>query len=476
MGFVGRTRERADLANFLSQVGTGKRADAGFAVALRGRRRIGKSRLVDEFIRAQGIPYVWFQGAKGAPAEAEISKLAEAIATSTLPNAVVAQSVKPESLTAALNLLSAALPTDGPAAVVLDELPWLLEAIPGGAGELQRVWDRTLSRQPVLLILIGSDLAMMEQLTEPDQPFHGRARSMTLNALSPRDVAEMTQLSPLEAFDAYLITGGQPQVVEEWALGTAPEEFLRDSFASPNSALVASGMRVLDSEFRDAAIARQVLTAIGGHGERVRTNILESAQTLGSLTGPTLDEKLEELRAKRVVVADTPLSTREAKSDRRWRIEDPALRFWLAFVEPALDEIDRNRPDLALRRFKSGYSSWRGRAIEPVVRESVWRLLPDTPWADVHHVGGWWPRNNVPEIDIVGAVRRPGEVRFVGTIKWRSGVGITSTEREVLASAATKVPGVSASTPLVAVCPAGSDDEGFSRVWTAEDLLHAWPR
>jgi len=256
VGFVGRTREREDLTNFLRQVGAGNRADAGFAVALRGRRRIGKSRLVDEFIRAQGIPYVWFQSAKGAPADAEISNLAEAIAGSTLPNAVVAQSVKPESLTAVLNLLSAALPTDGPSAVVLDELPWLLEAIPGGAGELQRVWDRTLSRQPVLLILIGSHLAMMEQLTAPDQPFHGRARPMTLSALSPRDVAQMTQLSPFEVFDAYLITGGQPQVIEEWAPGTSPEEFLRDSFASPNSALVASGMRVLDSEFRDAAIAR----------------------------------------------------------------------------------------------------------------------------------------------------------------------------------------------------------------------------
>lgn len=63
MGFVGRTREREQLTNFLRQVGAGNRADAGFAVALRGRRRIGKSRLVDEFIRAQGIPYVWFQSA-----------------------------------------------------------------------------------------------------------------------------------------------------------------------------------------------------------------------------------------------------------------------------------------------------------------------------------------------------------------------------------------------------------------------------
>jgi hypothetical protein len=37
--------------------------------------------------------------------------------------------------------------------VVLDELPWLLESIPSGAGELQRVWDHDLSSRPILLIL-----------------------------------------------------------------------------------------------------------------------------------------------------------------------------------------------------------------------------------------------------------------------------------------------------------------------------------
>ncbi len=475
MGFVGRTRESQELKQFLSIVAGGQRADAGFAVALRGRRRIGKSRLVDEFIRSENVPYVWFQGAKGAPVNSELAHLAEAIASSTLPNAALAQGVTPSSLTAALNLLSAALPTDGPAVVVLDELPWLLEAIPGGAGELQRVWDRTLSRQSVLLILIGSDLAMMEQLTESDQPFHGRARPMILTELSPLEVAEMTQLKPFDAFDAFLITGGQPQVVETWEPGMSKEEFLRTAFASPTSGLVVSGARVLDSEFRDAATARQVLSTIGGRGERVRSSILTGAQAFGKLSGPTLDDKLEELRIKRVVAADEPLSSRPAKSDRRWRIADPALRFWLAFVQPALDEIDRDRPELALKRFELGYSAWRGRAIEPVVRESIWRLLPNTPWAQTGFVGGWWRRNNTPEVDLVGTTTKPGDIKFVGTIKWRRESGVTASERADLAQAATQIPGISLNTPLVAVCPAGSKVDGFGTVWTAEDLLAAWP-
>jgi len=61
---------------------------------------------------------------------------------------------------------------------------WLLEGIPGGAGELQRTWDRELSQHPVLVLLVGSDLSMMEALNHHDQPFHGRATEMPLRPLS----------------------------------------------------------------------------------------------------------------------------------------------------------------------------------------------------------------------------------------------------------------------------------------------------
>ncbi|QTE29375.1 DUF234 domain-containing protein [Pengzhenrongella sicca] len=108
---------------------------------------------------------------------------------------------------------------------------------------------------------------------------------------------------------------------------------------------------------------------------------------------------------------------KKADKDRRYRIADPALRFWFAFVEPALAEVDRGRPDLALERVEAGFASWRGRAVEGVVRDALERLLPDPAWSDVRRVAGWWPRTNVPEIDLVGADRYPAtHISFVGTI------------------------------------------------------------
>jgi len=360
MAFVGRSLELALLQTHLKQVQRGGRLQRGQAMLIRGRRRVGKSALVTEFIRRSRVPSVYFVAAKGAPASEEYRQLAKAIAESDLPSAGIALGNQPESLTAALTLLSAALPSDSPSIVVLDELPWLLAGLPGGAGELQRVWDRQLAEKPVLLLLLGSDITMMEQLSQHDQPFHGRGTELVLAPLNPHDVSAMTGLRGFAAFDAYLMTGGLPMVVLEWESGMTRDEFLATSLSRSTSALVVAGERMLGAEFSVDSRPREVLSAIGGRGERSFTNILTAVGA--HMNQVALSNSLAALQSKRVIAADEPLSTSVAAKDKRWRIADPLLRFWLAFVEPSLDDIDRGRADLALRRIDAGFAAWRGRA------------------------------------------------------------------------------------------------------------------
>lgn len=401
-------------------------------------------------------------------------RLLESVAESDLPGAEAAQGARFDSLTATLRFVASLLPENTPSILVLDEVPWLLEGVQGGAGELQRVWDRYLSKKPVLLLLLGSDVAAMEQLSAHDQPFYGRAVELVLHALTPRDVAAITATEPFDAFDAHLVTGGQPLVAQEWAPGMSLEDFLDESFTHPTSALVTSGARVLDGEFGESGLARRVLTAIGGRGERTFTKI---QQAVGDeVTAATITRLLRSLQHKHMVTADEPLSRRSSHKDRRYRVADPALRFWLAFVEPSLPDVDRGRPDLALARVRAGYPAWRGRAIEPVVRDALSRLLPDEHWSDVREVGGWWPRTNRPEIDLVGADARPASsISFVGTVKWRQNKPVTTAEIKALAQDTAAVPGCGPGTRLVAVCPAGAAGSGADAAWTSTDLLAAWP-
>lgn len=116
-----------------------------------------------------------FFTASGRSIRDDLAAFAEDVATSTLPGAELFAGDPPSSWDNAFRLLAAALPADGPSIVVLDELPYVTSADKGFEGVLQRHFDRELSRRPVLVIGIGSDLAMMEALNDYDRPFHQRA-------------------------------------------------------------------------------------------------------------------------------------------------------------------------------------------------------------------------------------------------------------------------------------------------------------
>jgi uncharacterized protein len=115
------------------------------------------------------------------------------------------------------------------------------------------------------------------------------------------------------------------------------------------------------------------------------------------------------------VAGELPVSVSPSK-ERRYRITDSYLRFWLAFLGLHLAEVDRMRSDLTLARIERSWTDWRGRAVEPLVREALARLLParGVPAAPV--IGGYWTRSNDVEIDIVGADREPiaSQLLFLG--------------------------------------------------------------
>ena len=117
--------------------------------------------------------------------------------------------------------------------VVLDEMPYLIRTDPGFEGTLQKAFDRELSRKPALLVCVGSDLAMMEALNEYGRPFHQRATELVVPPLSPADAAEMLELRPADAFDAYLVSGGLPLILDEWPAGMTALDYVADAVTDP---------------------------------------------------------------------------------------------------------------------------------------------------------------------------------------------------------------------------------------------------
>ena len=517
--FVGRTEQLSILDEFLRRVVDDQDSKPGKALLIRGRRRVGKSRLVEEFLDRAGVPSLFF-AASGRPVRDELALFVDEVMYSTLPGKEVFRGIELTSWDAALRLLGSILPDSG-SVVVFDEMPYLIDADFHFEGTLQRAFDRELSRKRVLLIGIGSDLAMMEALNEYGRPFHQRASEMVVPPLSPLEVGAMLGLGAADAFDAFMVTGGLPLICSEWETGMSLWEYLSVASSNPTSALLVSAERSLAAEFRAETLARDVLGAIGS-GERTFTNIgrASGGRASGGIPPTSLTRALRLLEEKRMVAAELPLSCKPSR-ERRYRVADPYLRFWLAFLGPYLAEIERGRGDRVLARIRAGWSSWRGRAIEPVVREALERLSPSFPLGagavpgagEVSKeapkgvpkeapkgaskearavglsrgagfsggvpgvVGGYWTRTNSLEIDIVVADRAPVAKRIlaVGSIKWLENAPFDAHDAATLHVHRSQLPGATPEAQLVAVARSGCTADGVVHI-SPEDLLQAYGR
>jgi AAA+ ATPase superfamily predicted ATPase len=466
--FVGREHELDLLKRRLDDARVHGR---GSLIALRGRRRVGKSRLVEEFARRAGTPYVFYTAVQEA-SDHELNRFARAVATSDAPSgSVVRAGAVPTTWEGALELALQGATRARPLILVIDELPYLIEKEPSVEAVLQKVWDRTAQAAPVVIVLIGSDQAMMGALSEQGRPLYDRARDVVIEPLNVADIGRLLEIPADAAYEAYAVIGGFPVLAQEWGPGRSRAEYLADALTDPTSFLVISAERALAAEFPPDSNARSVLTAIG-HDVRAYSR-LES--TVGQ-SAPTLSASLETLQEKRIVQRVTPYSTVPVRSPH-YVLTDPYMRFWLRFVNQRIDWIERGRGELLVDDVATSWSSYLGPAVEPMLRASLERLLPDpSRFGAAQHVGSFWNRQGTVEVDIVAGdrVTAPHGIDLLGSIKWRDSASFDSHDARALAHARTVVPGAEASR-LLGITNTTFDDDGLLDVRLGPDeLLAAW--
>ncbi len=461
--FVGREKEIAVLDELLHQV---KASGHGRMVTLRGRRQVGKSTMTEVFCERAKVPFAYFQAARHRAPEIEID-LFRSIVASQLPEAQPLIGSARFSTWDGLFAAVAATITS-PTIVVIDELPWLIETDRSVEGALQTAWDRHLRSKPILIVLIGSDLAMMEALTAYERPLCDRSTTMAVNPLPPSDVAKLLSFEPAVALDTFLITGGFPNLVNAARRHANPDEFLSAELTNPTSALIVAGERVLAAEFPHDLPTRPVLEAIG-LGERERSAIANASGVAAS----SLDRALDLLIDKRIVAKLTPVSAVLSHKNTRYQIVDPYLRFWLRYVASALPEIERGRGEKVAQRVIADFATFAGKSIEPVVGECLTRRLPDRAFGDATDVGAYWTRDGKVEVDLVGIHTRTKarRVDFVGSVKWRKNASFDADDLNALRHHATSVPGAGEITLRVGVSRSGFDVAGLDVALSPVDLL-----
>ncbi|WP_405484284.1 ATP-binding protein [Nocardia sp. NBC_00511] len=476
-GFVGRSVELGLLQTRFQRVAESK---AGIALAIRGRRQVGKSRLVQEFCDTAQVPYLYFTATKGMSVSESLMTFLTELRCSGIAHDPEAL---PESVGGwpdALRALATAL-GDTPTIVVIDELPWLAEQDDVFDGALQTAWDRLLRQRPILLLLLGSDIHMMERLTAYDRPFYGRADNLVLDPLNPAEVGRALGLDAADSIDAHLITGGLPGILRSWPHGLPPLDFVQRECRDPAAPLFGVPESTLLAEFPAPDQARRVLEAIGS-GERTHATIAATAGSRsGALPSGTLSPILQRLSTdKQVLSVDQPLSVKPGKP-ALYRVADSNLRLYLATLRSAQDLVRRGRSAAAYELFTRRWTSWRGKAVEPLIRDALelTALSGALPWKEVGAVGGWWNRAFNPEIDLIGADRSPvaNKLIFAGSIKWL-GTPFDRHDLAELTRAIAVVPGFEArETALLIVSLTDIEQtvvDSVDLVWNASDVLSAW--
>jgi AAA+ ATPase superfamily predicted ATPase len=396
--FIGRTPELAALRGTYE-------APGGQLVLLYGRRRIGKTYLLQEFSR--GRRAVFYQASRQAEA-VELGAFTEAVALALgpMPPGYVFPTWE-----AALTYVDDHCGGKR-LAVILDEFPYLCDSTEGLPSIVQRWWDQRGRKSRIMLVLCGSAQTFMNDLDTGSAPLHQRfTKKIRLGPLSYREAAEFVPfLEPADRFRVYGLLGGTPLYLREWDADRSLRENLVRLFGDPGSALVDSARLVLHTDLGDSTASYRALSAIAG-GKTRRNDILQTAK----ITNERVLHRLEELH---LVTRRIPITEGTASRRGYFVVTDPYFRFWFRFIEPNRATIDRGFgerliDDIVVPDLDGHF----GGVFEDVAREFAGQLMMSgrLPGTDI---GSWWSTDGNHEIDIVGVKRK--DPTFIGTVKWRA--------------------------------------------------------
>jgi len=326
--FLGRDRELQDLTDLL-------RKESASLVILRGRRRIGKTRLAEEFSKQFSKNYI-FTGlppSKQTTADSQRTEFRRQMRENKMAN------FEANDWGDLFSLVAQHCRT-GRVLVVLDEITWMGSKDPNFLGKLKIAWDLYFKKNPRLILIIsGSNSAWIGKNILSSTGFMGRVSynlvltELPLNQCVKFWGARQDQISSYEKFKILGVTGGIPRYLEE----VFPEQTAEDNIF--RLCFVKSG--VLFSEFDN------IFTDLfNGRHEKYReimkclangpSTLEKIAHKLGRVKGGDITDDLKDLEETGFLSRDFTwhIQTGELSKLSQFRIQDNYVRFYLRYIEP----------------------------------------------------------------------------------------------------------------------------------------------
>jgi AAA+ ATPase superfamily predicted ATPase len=456
MAFVNRDEQLKQLGSWWSAPGSG-------VAIVWGRRRVGKTALLQHF--AADLPAVFHTGG-GRPPAAELVALSRAAAP-LLEGGTRDLATRPfTDWDDAIETLAAAARSRR-LLLVLDEMPALTETSPELPNLIRAAWDRVRGQTKLKLLLCGSAVRVMEAMQEERAPLYGRLDlAILLHPFRPHEAARMLPgLRPADRALVWGVVGGTPLYLQWWDQRASLRANLLRLACTPGGPLLTEGQLVLATEGEDGDLARQTLYAIAAG----RTKFNEIEQAVRADPGRTLDRLVALRLVERVVpVTEDPQRTRR----RIYRIADNFLAFWLGLLDRYRPEIERGLGASILPVLLESIDDHMGGPWEEAFRDHLRRLAAAGELGDgIVAVGPFWTAAADPgEIDAVALAGRARTPVLVGEAKWAKRVD-GARLRANLARRAEALPGL-AGEPRYAICAREAVGNSADLLAiTAEDLF-----
>ena len=383
-------------------------------IIIYGRRRVGKTALINEFCK--GKPTIYFS-ALSASSQENLEALSKAIYTCKNPDSSTAPTYR--SYEDALDEITR-MSKQQRLVFVIDEYPYLAKAEKSFSSRLQHIIDHQWQDGQLYLILCGSSMSFMEyQVLGYESPLYGRRTAQfKIQALTYREMTKFhPNLSNQDQALLYGVTGGIPHYINKLDVDDNLDDALLENLFNTSSYLFEEPENLLKQELREPAIYNSVISSIAGGASRLN----EIATKVGLESG-ICTKYLKVLLDLGILKKETPITEKTGKKTI-YAIDDNFFRFWYRFVPRNMSVISAGRMrqvyELAAKRF---YPDYMGLVFEKMCQEYLKRYAADLPIL-LSDVGQWWgtdakTRKEI-QIDIVGTPVE-GKEYLIGSCKYRN--------------------------------------------------------
>lgn len=399
MKFVNR-KEELDILNRFYQ------EDSFHCIPLYGRRRIGKTRLIQEFIKDK--PALYFLADSVAEQE-QLRNLGREAA------AFFKESILQRGFDTWYQFFEyVKSKTKERLILVIDEFPYLVHANKAISSIFQKGIDLYLKDTKLFLILMGSSIGMMEQeVLFYKAPLYGRRtgsleiKEMGFNALK--------EFFPTRKIDQLIAIFGVVGVIPAYLEKINPEEDIfkniEECILNKGSFLYNEVEYLLREELREPRNYFVILRSLA-QGKRKLSELINDTGFEKSL----LSRYLEILRSLRFIEKEVPVTEKYPEKSKLglYRIHDRFFEFWFRYIFPNRGHLEIGKSKEVLRMIKETFHQYLSWVFEDVCTYHCFDLMRAGKM-NFTAIGRWWRKNE--EIDLVALDEEHTEIYFCEA-KW----------------------------------------------------------